>query len=104
MTNAPGEWSDNGVMIEHSRCPRPVMETSVTEVMSELSDNTLRDLCLTNHEARGHTLLYVVMTNTNGHQVSGHVDLADRVAKVSKCRSERIISNDTPLSSTGRRG
>lgn len=66
------------------------METSVTEteVLSELSDKTLRDLCLTNHEARGHTLLYVVMTNTNGHQVSGHVDLADRVAKVSKCPSD----------------
>ena len=52
--------------------------------LSDLSDKTLRDLCLANHEARCHTLLYVVMTNTNGHQVSGHVDLADRVAKVSK--------------------
>ena len=30
------------------------------------------------------------MTNTNGHQVSGHVDLADRVAKVSQCRSDRV--------------
>ena len=57
------------------------METvTETEVISDPSDKTLRDLCLANHEARGHTLLYVVMTNTNGHQVSGHVDLADRVA------------------------
>ena len=58
--------------------------------LSDLSDQTLRDLCLANHEARCHTLLYVVMTNTNGHQVSGHVDLADRVAKVSKCRSDMV--------------
>ena len=41
-------------------------------------------------EARCHTLLYVVMTNTNGHQVSGHVDLADRVAKVSQYRSDKV--------------
>ena len=89
-----GEWSDNGVMIEHSQCPYPGMETQgrVTETeedgdrsdLGEHSDKTLRELCLANHEARGHTLLYVVMTNTNGHQVSGHVDLADRVAKVSR--------------------
>ena len=43
-------------------------------------------------EARCHTLLYVVMTNTNGHQVSGHVDLADRVAKVSNVGVIGLIS------------
>ena len=65
------------------------METiTETEVISDPSDKILRDLCLANHEARGHTLLYVVMTNTNGHQVSGHVDLADRVAKVRRYQSD----------------
>ena len=42
----------------------------------------LADLCVANTEARIHTLLYVTLTNINGHQVTGHVDLAERVAKV----------------------
>ena len=73
--------------------------------LSDLSDKTLRDLCLANHEARCHTLLYVVMTNTNGHQVSGHVDLADRVAKVSNVGVIGLISFATVhCRFTGRRG
>ena len=45
------------------------------------------------------------MTNTNGHQVSGHVDLADRVAKVSNVGVIGLISFATvPCRFTGRRG
>ena len=67
------------------KCPHMTMGTAMSTDdgdSNDLSDKTLRELCLANHEARVHTLLYVVMTNINGHQVSGHVDLADRVAKV----------------------
>ena len=78
--------TDDGYTRELSdKCPDMNIETVIRTDdgdTSDLSDKTLRELCLANHEARVHTLLYVVMTNINGHQVSGHVDLADRVAKV----------------------
>ena len=76
--------TDDGYTRELSdKCPDMSIETVTDDGdINDLSDKTLRELCLANHEARVHTLLYVVMTNINGHQVSGHVDLADRVAKV----------------------
>ena len=78
--------TDDGDTRELShKCPDMSIETVMRTDdgdSNDLSDKTLRELCLANHEARVHTLLYVVMTNINGHQVSGHVDLADRVAKV----------------------
>ena len=42
----------------------------------------LAELCVENNEARIHTLLYVSMVTSNGHMVTGHVDLAERVSKV----------------------
>ena len=42
----------------------------------------LAELCIENNEARVNTLLYISMVTSNGHVVTGHVDLAERVSKV----------------------
>ena len=42
---------------------------------------SLPDLCKANAEGHLDSLLYIKMINDSGHQVSGHVDLADRVSK-----------------------
>ena len=56
--------------------------TEVQPLLQQEHRMLLADLCVANTEARIHTLLYVTLTNINGHQVTGHVDLAERVAKV----------------------
>ena len=53
----------------------------------------LADLCVANTEARIHTLLYVTLININGHQVTGHVDLAERVAKVTIQKFYQIFTS-----------
>ena len=50
------------------------METEYQSLLSEL--------CEANTQCRCHTLLYISMVNTQGHMVTGHVDLAERVTKV----------------------
>ena len=42
----------------------------------------LAELCIENNEAHVNTLLYISMVTSNGHVVTGHVDLAERVSKV----------------------
>ena len=42
---------------------------------------SLPDLCKANAEGHLDSLLYIEMINDSGHQVSGHVDLQDRVSK-----------------------
>ena len=48
----------------------------------ENGGETLSSLCEANYQSRVHTLLYIRMINNNGQEVTGHVDLADRVSKV----------------------
>lgn len=57
-------------------------------------ERRLADLCIANSEARVHTLLYVSMVSNNGHVITGHVDLAERVAKV------KIMNLEYPLLSS----
>ena len=57
-------------------------------------ERRLADLCIANNEARVHTLLYVSMVSNNGHVITGHVDLAERVAKV------KIMNLEYPLLSS----
>ena len=42
---------------------------------------SLPQLCAANTDKHLNSLLYIEMINESGHQVTGHVDLADKVSK-----------------------